>query len=64
MHTAPPKHHWEHHKVHWAKWPYSDGCTCRSVCGKCLPLTWHTTDITKITCRTCRRRFAYWQNRS
>jgi len=63
MHTAHRKRTYGNHKRHWARWPYSDGWTCRSVCGKRLPITWFTTDITKITCKTCRRRFGYWAKR-
>ena len=50
-------------KIHYG-WPNRLSLThWLTSCGKNVRRIHTTRDISKITCKTCRNCFAYWQNR-
>lgn len=48
------------YKKHWIRPQLANRPDPLSVCGKRLPLWAFADTIPKITCKTCQRRFAYW----
>lgn len=61
MHTAHRKRTYRKYKRHWMIDHREGSWYARSLCGKLLYTGLFADTIPEITCKTCRRRFAYWQ---
>jgi len=48
------------YKKHWTNYAPPDNLVWYAVCRKHLPQWAFADTIAEITCKTCQRRFAYW----